>query len=104
MTAAPNRAELPALPEPKYIYHDNGVAGEDDLFVFAQSGPVDTNGNGGLCTDCERLYTLAQVEAIRDEALEWAAKLAESDEFYGNAVQHGIAAAIRSARKGREHA
>lgn len=38
----------------------------------------------------------AALARIRADALEEAAKLAESDEFYGSAVQHAIAAAIRA--------
>lgn len=60
------------LPDPKYIYHGSDVDGEDDLFVFAESGAVDVRENGSLCQSCERLYTEQQVRellAVRGVAL-----------------------------------
>ena len=56
------RDDLPALPEPKYIWHDDGSS--EDLFVFAASGAVDEG-----CPHCERLFTADQLRAY---ALQYA--------------------------------
>ncbi len=69
------RAQLAALqgddelPDPKYIYHFDPTAadGEDDLFVFSESGPVDKD-----CSHCERLYTADQ---LRQHAAQVRAKM-----------------------------
>lgn len=47
---------LPPLPDPKWIYHASDVPGEDDLYLFAESGDVG-------CEQCERLYTADQMRA-----------------------------------------
>jgi hypothetical protein len=79
------------LPDPKYIYHDNGVPGEDDLFEFAESGAVDVRDDGTPCPNCERLYTADQIRAAVLAERERCANLAEDMDFGMGA----IAAAIR---------
>ena len=54
---------MPELPEPTYIYHTSDEEGGDDLFEFAHSGAVDIDEHyeGGVCSDCVRLYTADQM-------------------------------------------
>ena len=71
MTTQPTPAAevMPPLPDPKYIYHDNGEAGAEDLHEFAASGAVDENEcyPGGICPYCERLYLGDQVHAYAQQ-------------------------------------
>jgi len=65
------------LPDPKYIYHDDGES--DDLFEFATSGAVDER-----CAKCERLYTQEMMLAFRAEGV---AQALESLKFHPSASQ-----------------
>lgn len=49
---------LPPMPDPKWIYHASNVEGEDDLWLFSESGAV----NEG-CANCEQLFTADQLRA-----------------------------------------
>lgn len=52
------------LPDPKYIYHNSEMPGEDELFEFVDSGAVDED-----CPNCERLYTADQLRTAVAAAL-----------------------------------
>jgi len=74
MSAAPATqaaAKLPELPDPTYIYHTSEEEGGDDLFEFSRSGAVDVDDiyEGGVCTECVRLYTGDQMRAYALSAL-----------------------------------
>jgi hypothetical protein len=55
---------------------------------------------GGVPEAWQPLFTASQVLSLQREmwmrAMEVAAQVAERDEFYGSALQHDIAAAIRA--------
>lgn len=100
------RNDMPELPEPKYIWHDDGQS--EDLFVFADSGAVDEG-----CPHCERLYTANQIQAMREQFIAYAeqrvreereacaalcdaeAAFVKSDGHGNQAVAQNCAAAIR---------
>jgi hypothetical protein len=72
MTSPLQAVSLPELPDPTYIYHDSDEEGGDDLFEFARSGPVDIDDiyEGGVCTECKRLYTGDQMRTYAISAHE----------------------------------
>lgn len=60
--------------------------------------PINLGEVDGSTANLMREYALAYGAAVREEC----ARLAESDEFYGSAVQHYIADAIRKDDHSRE--
>lgn len=84
--------EMPAMPEPfakVYEFGDESDAGMLAGELCSIGVPVSLDAGEVL------VYTAAQLQEAVDAALRWAAERAESDEFYGSATQHAIAAAIR---------
>jgi len=65
-TAALASLEAVELPEPDYIYHydPNAAEGEDDLYDFKVSGPVDEG-----CQHCTRLYSESKIRQYIAAAL-----------------------------------
>jgi prepilin-type processing-associated H-X9-DG protein len=76
--------KLPKMPEPAGMHTGRGNV----MWLDGQPAP------------CADVFTASQVLSLQRDtwmrAMEVAAQVAERDEFYGSALQHDIAAAIRA--------
>lgn len=96
-------SDLPKLPVPFAIVHQGQDDEDFDYFPFAERGAVDRDETypNGVCPNCTRLFTEAQLIACWNAAIAWAAERTENMGTFRNefVLPQDCAAAIREGQR-----